>query len=71
LVEDIACQENNQNTPDDEIFFEGGCQSVRTICEGVANMNLVGVNARFCANATQQIPIGNVIKRVLSSEEFF
>ncbi|CAG9805041.1 unnamed protein product [Chironomus riparius] len=68
LIADIACQEGNEGTPADEIFFQNDCQSIDSIC---SPMGLIPVNSSGCLNGTEFTPLNRIIHRVLSSEEFF
>lgn len=69
-VEDLKCQVGNNGTELDKIYFGGGCSTIQNICE---SNGLTGVNVNFCFNQTSnlQIPVNEVITRILSAEEFF
>lgn len=70
MVQDVICQENNVGDANDEIYFQGECKSIESICTAI---NLTGRNVNFCFNSTsnQEIPINEIITRKLAAEEFF
>ena len=68
LIADIACQENNQGTELDEIFYQDRCQTIEEIC---SPLGLIPANSSGCFNETEFTPLNRIIHRVLSSEEFF
>ncbi|XP_055841972.1 sodium- and chloride-dependent glycine transporter 1-like isoform X1 [Episyrphus balteatus] len=69
-LEDNICKANNQHNEMDNIFWKRTCTSVKDICE---SNNLIGINATYCFNVTAQaeVPVRQIIKRVLASEEYY
>ncbi|XP_055703407.1 sodium- and chloride-dependent glycine transporter 1-like [Phlebotomus papatasi] len=69
-LEDATCKLNNSNAPTDLIYWNQTCVEIGTIC---SESGYLGVNASFCRNSETQedIPIRNVIHRVLASEEYY
>uniref|UniRef100_A0A1B0CZ55 Transporter n=1 Tax=Phlebotomus papatasi TaxID=29031 RepID=A0A1B0CZ55_PHLPP len=67
-LEDATCKLNNSNAPTDLIYWNQTCVEIGTIC---SESGFLGVNASFCRNSETQedIPIRNVIHRVLASED--
>ena len=70
LVQDLACQEGNNGTITDMIFFNQTCREVGSICQ---QYNLDPLDGRHCWNtsSSSNMTIPEVIPRVFSSEEFF
>lgn len=70
LVQDLACQEENNGTINDQIFFNRTCREIGSICQ---QFNLDPLDARHCWNmsSSSNMTIPEVIPRVFSSEEFF
>lgn len=69
-LEDVTCKLNNSNAPTDLLYWNQTCVEVGSIC---AEKGLLGVNASYCRNSETQedIPIRDVIHRVLASEEYY
>lgn len=57
-------------TANDRILYRGECRAVQDIC---GERGLVALNVHACFNVTANavVPIHTIIRRVLSSEEFF
>ncbi|KAL7035960.1 hypothetical protein ACKWTF_008639 [Chironomus riparius] len=70
VLEDINCRTNNMNNEDDQIFYRGQCRRVADVCAGYG---LLGANVTNCFNSTvnENVPIHSIIRRTLSSEEFY
>ncbi|XP_059613592.1 sodium- and chloride-dependent glycine transporter 1-like [Phlebotomus argentipes] len=69
-LEDMTCKEGNNHTAADLIYWNQTCTDIETIC---SNHGLTGKNASFCIHPENksEIAIGNVIDRVLASEEYY
>lgn len=72
-VGDIECQYNNPGNASDRIFYRGDCRTIQEICQSQVGRQLVGVNMNYCFDNENlvMLPIGEVINRTLSAEEFF
>ncbi|CRL02312.1 CLUMA_CG015093, isoform A [Clunio marinus] len=68
IVEDIKCQEGNNNDAMDRIYYMRECRTVTEVC-GIFNYS--GVNVNSCSNLTNILPITDVVNRTLAAEEFF
>lgn len=64
----INCTKNNKHNASDQIFWNRTCTSVKSICAPLS-----AINASYCQNDTSQelVPMKNIIKRVLASEEYY
>ncbi|GAB0092575.1 Transporter [Sergentomyia squamirostris] len=69
-LEDAVCKENNSNAPTDLIYWNRTCTSIDTIC---SEYGFVGKNVSFCQNpeTLAEIPVRDVIHRVLAAEEYY
>lgn len=66
---DQKCKEGNVGSASDEIYYQGGCKNISDIC---ASLGFQVLNASCLNDANQEsVPVSSVIKRVVSSEEFF
>lgn len=65
-----VCQVNNDGSVTDQHWFNRTCQEIQTIC---GDRGYLAVNGSHCTNLTNGInlPLQQVIPRVLSAEEFF
>lgn len=63
----------NENTAQDEIFFNRQCRTVNDICLEATGGQMSGLNASFCQQISDfsPVPINQVITRILASEEYF
>jgi len=70
VLEDLNCRTNNVNDENDQIFFNRQCSRVADVCAG---FGLAGLNVTNCFNSTvnEIVPIHSIIRRTLSSEEFY
>ena len=69
-LDDISCKTDATNSSSAKIFFNNTCTEVSRIC---SSFNLNGFDATHCLNTTDQstIVLASLIKRVVSTEEFF
>jgi hypothetical protein len=70
VLADVNCRTNNTNNENDQIFFKRQCRTVADVCAG---FQLTGFNVTNCFNSTANeiVPINSIIRRTLSSEEFY
>lgn len=71
-LEEVKCRVGNNNTATDQIYYKLKCTDVQSICSDVS-AQLNGLNSTACINVTSQetILLSSLIKRIVSSEEFY
>lgn len=64
----MNCKVNNTHDANDLVFWAKKCTSVTEICD---LKHFKAINASFCMNGTDLVPISKVINRTLASEEYY
>lgn len=69
-LDDVACKTETSNTSIPKIFYEKTCKDLEEIC---SKFNLSLLSSTHCVNLTDNsaIVVTSLIKRVVSTEEFF
>ncbi|XP_055378881.1 sodium- and chloride-dependent glycine transporter 1-like [Condylostylus longicornis] len=69
-LEDNFCKQNNTGDKMDQLFYRKNCTTIDNICR---EKNFIGHNASYCFNEFNStlIPLKDVAKRVLASEEYY